>query len=226
MTTSREVRRLVQPLLERNPDLGLAGRLLVVKPVHHFVRGIFIDRTSLADRFRPHWMICHLYNYTRRIHLSWGAEVYAKPVNRWSMSDPDASTSLRDLIESEVLPILRPINTLDGYASVILDRFKGHHHQLGSTDRVILDLALGNPQSMTDAVATLRRTIGYLREPKKPNEFEIAEAERLEQLSQFLGAKRSDQALKLLHEWEHALVTDRKLQPYWQPTPFPAEIGV
>jgi hypothetical protein len=36
MTTIAQVREVVRPLLQRNPDLELVGRLIVVKPVTTF----------------------------------------------------------------------------------------------------------------------------------------------------------------------------------------------
>jgi hypothetical protein len=45
MTTIAQVKRLVRPLLQRNPDLALVRRWVVVKPVHHILRAISIGRS-------------------------------------------------------------------------------------------------------------------------------------------------------------------------------------
>ena len=54
MTTVAQVKQVVQPLLQRNPDLALVGRMIVVRPVHHLLRGIYLARSSDPDDFVPH----------------------------------------------------------------------------------------------------------------------------------------------------------------------------
>jgi len=53
MTTVRQVMKLLTPLLKRHDDLYLNDRWLIVKPVRHVLRGILIERTGEAGRFRP-----------------------------------------------------------------------------------------------------------------------------------------------------------------------------
>ena len=47
MSTRSDVERWAQPLLEAYPVLRLVGRNLVLTPVRYFMRGIYIDRSSL-----------------------------------------------------------------------------------------------------------------------------------------------------------------------------------
>ena len=61
MTTTAQVRKLVQPILARNADLALVGRWIFVKPVHHFARAILIDRSSSPDELVPQWAVMHLF---------------------------------------------------------------------------------------------------------------------------------------------------------------------
>ena len=39
-------KRYLKPLLKQRSDLMLIGRLLLIRPVRHIVRGVFFDRTS------------------------------------------------------------------------------------------------------------------------------------------------------------------------------------
>ena len=55
MTTVAQVKQLVQPLLQRNPDLALVGRLVVVKSVHHILRGISIGRVDVTNLDQMLW---------------------------------------------------------------------------------------------------------------------------------------------------------------------------
>ncbi len=51
MTTISQVRKALQPVLAHNPDLVLMGRFLIIKPVHHMLKGIFLDRSSNKNQF-------------------------------------------------------------------------------------------------------------------------------------------------------------------------------
>ncbi|QDZ10641.1 hypothetical protein [Devosia ginsengisoli] len=51
MTTIKQVRSWTAPLLDTDSRLVLIGRNLVIKPVRHFARGVYVDRTG--DRLRP-----------------------------------------------------------------------------------------------------------------------------------------------------------------------------
>lgn len=55
MTTSSEVKRWTGPLLEADPRLELVGRNLVLKPVGHFIRAVYIDRTG--NRLRSNLVV-------------------------------------------------------------------------------------------------------------------------------------------------------------------------
>ncbi len=61
MTTVAQVKHAVQPLLQRNPDLVLAGRLIVVKPMHHILRGIHLGRSLDPLLFVPTWAVIFLF---------------------------------------------------------------------------------------------------------------------------------------------------------------------
>ncbi|ATU92078.1 hypothetical protein [Phyllobacterium zundukense] len=51
MTTISQARKALQPVLAHNPDLVLMGRFLIIKPVHHMLKGIFLDRSSIKNQF-------------------------------------------------------------------------------------------------------------------------------------------------------------------------------
>ena len=57
MTTAAQVKKMVQPVLARHPDLALVGRWIYVKPVHHFARAVLIGRTAYAEEFEPQWVL-------------------------------------------------------------------------------------------------------------------------------------------------------------------------
>jgi hypothetical protein len=48
MTTLAQIKKAVQPLLQRNPDLALINRFVVIKPVHSCLDGQRSVRTAGA----------------------------------------------------------------------------------------------------------------------------------------------------------------------------------
>src|SRR6266702_2404232 len=113
MTTISQVRQAVQPLLQRNPDLALVGREVVIKPVHHVLRGICIDRSLDADLFVPTWFVMSMFELNDYITFNWGGRIYRPDPGRWDINDPQASSRMCDEIERVALPLLRPIQTID-----------------------------------------------------------------------------------------------------------------
>ena len=58
-TRPADLKRYLKPLLKQRSDLVLIGRLLVIRPVRHIVRGVFFDRTSDKYQFKL-WLIVRL----------------------------------------------------------------------------------------------------------------------------------------------------------------------
>jgi hypothetical protein len=47
-----DIKRYLKPLLKQRSDLVLIGRRLIIRPVRHLLRGVFLDRTSDKYQFR------------------------------------------------------------------------------------------------------------------------------------------------------------------------------
>lgn len=72
MTTVAQVKQVVQPLLQRHSDLALVGRYLILKPVTHFVRGVFIDRSIDPKSFMPSVSVCLTFDGSDSDGIGWG----------------------------------------------------------------------------------------------------------------------------------------------------------
>src|SRR3954462_3148924 len=51
-TRPADLKRYLKPLLKQRSDLVLIGRLLLIRPVRHILRGVFFDRTSDKYQFQ------------------------------------------------------------------------------------------------------------------------------------------------------------------------------
>ena len=50
-TRPADLKRYLKPLLKQRSDLVLIGRLLLIRPVRHIVRGVFFARTGDKYKF-------------------------------------------------------------------------------------------------------------------------------------------------------------------------------
>ena len=80
MTTTAQVKEALIPLLARHSDLVLIGRFLIVKPLHHILRGVFVDRSSDKRSFEPHIVTYPLVPAQKDIMLGWNPVMALRPI--------------------------------------------------------------------------------------------------------------------------------------------------
>ena len=225
MTTAAQVKKLVQPLLERHADLALVGRWIFLKPVHHFARTILIDRTIGPEYFNPQWAVVHLFGWRRFFPLDWGELLYNMTSSRpglWGISEPDIGTSLCREIETRALPLLRAMDSLDKYIEFV-SRHKFRHKMFDWPDvRIVIEVALGD---LDAARTTAEQNLGYWSADHPENDDEARDKyQRLRKLCSRLADHDRYGLAALLHQWEAATVKNLKLEKLWQPTLLPFEL--
>lgn len=218
MTTAAQVKKLLRPLLERNPDLVLVGRLVVVRPVRHILRSVFIDSSSNKDLFAPYWAFNMMFERGAGHGPTWGAEIYTRGRGNWLLSNPGIGDTACERIEEIALPILRSVNSIGDFASYAT---KEHcpHTWLNAFPfrRIYAEIALGDLNAANEScerVAEERKKSDYIAEILDPIINDIWPAVR-----------RHDKAAlaKMLHRWEAEAAKRMKLEHIWEPTPFPLE---
>lgn len=213
---------MVRPLLQRHADLALIGRLIVVRPVRHHLRGVVVDRTSSADRVRPCWFIDHICKPRPSFHISWGADLYRRPKALWDTTDPQMARDLCDAIEATALPILRAIETFEDYLAAVARSERRHLMYDSPTTRVVIEIAQGDLDAARQSCAEVS---GYPDPSTYKDEFSQLKVGGAKRLCELLATGDRVAAIRLLHEWEAASVRNLKLEGVWEPTPFPIERG-
>src|SRR5262249_13918286 len=104
MITVSQVREVVQPLLQRNPDLELVGRLVVTKPLQHILRGIYVDRSLDRQLFVPSWAVMFLFEPSESFSYNWGGRLYDRAHGAWDVTNSATSAVMCEEIEKEALP--------------------------------------------------------------------------------------------------------------------------
>lgn len=226
MTTAVQVKKLVRPLLERHPDLALAGHWIYLKPVQHFARAILVDRTSKADRFSPRWTVIHLFQVRRSFTLNWGTFLVDPVPGRsgiwWPLGAPDIDEGLCEAIEEQALPWLRMMSTLDLYLAFISQNQNGPHLYDKGDSEVVVRVAQGY-------LGYARKLCGKQHERWSTDKPEYdddtrAKFRRLLELSTLLEQDDRAGLARLLHSWEAETVKNFKIEHLWEPTPFPLEL--
>jgi hypothetical protein len=224
VTTVAQVKQVVQPLLQRNHDVALVGRMVVLKPMHHILRGVYVDRSLHPGLFVPTWATILLFEPSDHLTYNWGERVYDPTGNAWDIaSHDDLPAKMCEAIEEQALPLLRPIMDIDDFVGFATkERFPYTHFRLYEHRKIFVDIARGDldsAQSICEYMATDRAKRKYL--PVKMDE----EYNRITKELCPLVAKRDRAGLaRLLHKYEEGSVRAMKLEKYWEPTPFPIEL--
>lgn len=220
MTTVAQVRRVVQPLLQRNSDLALIGRLIVIKPIHHLLCGVYVDRSLDPLSFVPTWSVKLLSDLQKSFGFLWGERVRGRS-GSWKTTDPDLSSAMCEAIEQEALAPMRSIKTFDDFIKLTSKlRAPRRHLDLYPIARLTVDIARG------DLVAA-EVICKYLKTKEGKAEYFYMQ-ERYERAVQELGplVAANDRVglANLLHSYEAQSVKNLMLEKYWEPSPFPIEL--
>src|SRR5262245_1095373 len=220
MTTVAQVKQVIQPLLQRNPDLALVGRNVIIAPVCHILRGVNLMRSIDPKLFIPAWAVVFLFEPRDSLSLNWGQRIYKVT---WDVTNPDLPKKLCEAIEEQALPLLRPIETIDDFVGFATkERFELTHLSLYEHRKIFVDIARGDfdsARSICEYMTTDHAKNRYL--PLKMDE----EYDRITKELCPLIAKRDRAGLaRLLHKYEEGSVRAMKLEKYWEPTPVPIEM--
>jgi hypothetical protein len=220
MTTVAQVKQVVQPLLQRNPDLATVGRDVIITPVRHILRGISLMRSINPALFIPAWAIVFLFEPRDSLSLNWGERIYKVT---WDVTNPDLPAKLCEAIEEQALPLLRPIRTIDDFVGFATkERFRDTYLDLYEHRKIFVDIARGDldsARSICEYMATDRAKRRYL--PMKMDE----EYDRItKELCPLIEKNDRVGLARLLHKYEEGSVRAMKLEKFWEPTPFPIEL--
>lgn len=219
MSTIAQVKKAMQPLLQRNPDLALVRRLVVLKPVHHILRGIHVDGSG-PWYFTPTWTINVLFAPPAAgFDRIWGARVYPPRKGLWLGNDPAMFESMCEQIERVALPLLRQVHTLDDFAAFnSAERFPGQQLDLFPYIKVFIDIAQGDIDTALKFCESVKAKGTYSSGMPQAHDL-FANT-----FYPMLAANDRAGLAKHLKENELWAVEGRKLEKFWEPTPFPLEL--
>jgi hypothetical protein len=219
MTTKAQIKKLVKPLLARHPDLVAIDDWIILKPVRHIIRAVTIDRCGEARRFRPTWVVVDVIEPLKMMTLNWG-ERFAHPTRSlWYWDDLTIQDALIEVMETEVLPLLRPIQMLDDFVAFAChERFRPGQFNAFLLRFAPVETALGNLESALATCAKLASgKTQWSQEAYRQKYYQVM------QLYPLLQANDLPGLVHLLREFEAYSVKNLNLESVWEKTPLPLE---
>jgi hypothetical protein len=199
MTTIAQVKLAARPLLERNSDLALVGRL-VVKPVRHILRGIYLDRSLDPGTLTPTWFVNILFEHGAHVTFVWGGRLYNRAHGPWGVGIAATPTVMCEEIERHALPSSANLNS---YLS-----------------KLMADFARGDFDSAQAICTKFATGCTIWSAPDMREDLDRATRE----ICPKIASNDRPGLAHLLHAWEADLVKRLKLETFWEPTPFPLEL--
>jgi hypothetical protein len=205
-TRPADLKRYLKPLLKQRSDLVLIGRLLLIRPVRHIVRGVFFDRTSDKYAFKIHVILRLLVQPGERMFL--GGEVNIDHCRVW---DPEFPALLFHVLDQDVFSKLaNPRRLAD------VDRDLGRIGEWGIADfHATVDALIlaGRRERASELIDSFEAQPG-----NKERWQTLVRNQRslLDQDAASLGA-----AFRLQEE---KVAKVHRLGDAWEPSPFPIEV--
>jgi hypothetical protein len=200
-TRPADVKRYLKALLKERNDLALVGRLLVVRPVRHLLRGAYFESHG-RDQFRV-W--CHVNPLYAPAATTYGNYWHVAGCYTW---EPHFEPLLIDALAEDVFTKVGRVLTLNDFAAQSFDLTPFLGAQIvswvlaGDRDRAAAFVGqIENDESINaPAKELVKRTWGSVS-----GDIERICADR--------------------HIREAAAVKDLQLEHIWEPSPFPVELS-
>jgi hypothetical protein len=205
-TRPADIKRYLKPLLQQRRDLVLLGRLLIIRPVRHLLRGVFFDRTSDKYQFqvlryiKPLAPVDEGFGYRKEIHPG-----------TWRVWQPYFNDLLFDSLAEDIFAYVGKIATLDDFASELDVTYLDGQSRFQFT-RVAAFVLAGERNRATALV-------DGLAEPSDNAYWKHLVAKQRAFLERDIAS-----VCKEFHSKEAEAAKYLKLGDVWEPTPFPAEV--
>jgi hypothetical protein len=198
-TRPADIKRYLKALLKERSDLALVGRLLVIKPVRHILRGVLFDRTGDKHCFRiwPYLQdLCHAYGEHGVGYLSYIHD------SQWDVRKPYFEPLLMDALAQDVFEHVGKLATFGDLAVELSWKSQFQHQHFTA-------LVLAGEHARAEE---------FIRESDDAGSSEWAENQR-----NYL--RDIDTVCAKLHAREAKAVRELKLENIWEPSPFPVEVA-
>jgi hypothetical protein len=204
-TRPADLKRYLKPLLKQRSDLVLIGRLLVIRPVRHIVRGVFFDRTSDKYQFKL-WLIL-------RLLVEPGDREFLRgeiDIGRCRVWDPEFPALLFHVLEQ----VFSELATLESLADVDRGLSLGSEQKIAGFGTIVTALILaGRRERARELIDSFEAQPGN---KERWQTWVRNQRSLLEQDAASLGTEA--------RSWEANVAKVHRLGAAWEPSPFPIEV--
>ncbi len=225
MTTKKQVKTLIAPIMARNPDIAMVenefGLQFVLKPLAHINRGFMIWRTGRADRPHYHWYLGYTFSTRNGPYSPLLFDFYTRDAPTMYWSHPHHQEAVAEALETNVLPQLRSVDTIDKILSFPPANHFMYKGRLEHPKHMLrFRIALGQFQAAEDIVESIRNGTADLW----PGWNDSLQAELLE-VWPLVESRDLSALASLLHGWERQFVERNGMKDIYQQEPFPFELN-
>jgi hypothetical protein len=111
-TRPADLKHYLKPLLKQRSDLLLIGRLLIIRPVRHLLRGAFFDRTSDKYLFNIYRCVKPLFTIDDDFHLDFCTDFFGVRCRVW---EPNFQAVLFDELAENVFDLTGRVTSLAAF---------------------------------------------------------------------------------------------------------------
>lgn len=238
MSTIADIKRLLQPYVDRHGDVALVGRAVVIKPVRHLICGFFVDRTSSKNWVKPFWFAHLMFTPWAIMGFDWTGRRYPEHADLDSEAtqaaiflDMDtAFAELRGILDQcsaygVQLEVNRKLQNFSFYRGII-------RAAEGDFQQALEDLS----EYVTGEEEYVERELEFIERHTRPHgrpwhrqmynyKRSVAYLEGTKDLVALLKTRDRQGIANLLREWERGTANAWKIEHLWEPTAFPFESG-
>jgi len=198
-TRPADIKRYLKPLLQMRRDLVLVGRLLLIRPVRHLLRGVQLEPTSDKYTFKVRRYVVPLFS--------------GRPARMWDDSlDPSAFCTWQPHFEPLLMDRLaEEIFSEAGRMTTMVDLAGAAKYVTMRTTALVL-------AGEAERAAELAREGDRAERARSPLSAPI-NTEHFERVMTDVGAFCAE-----CHAKEAAFIRGLKLDHVWEPTPFPIDL--
>lgn len=244
MTTARQVKKHTRRLLAANDDLALAGRMIVVEPLGHYLRGLFFDATRRRNNFDIHVLLLPLF--TRQVAVAFTTDREVDRLDEvrsarrltllnegyrvddleddlqatWDWNRPGIDDELQQRIENAALPWLRGLDTMEKcFEADLPAECRENHYRIGREFLSLLALGrLEEAAGLMNAFPRDRLHVPERMEAKAPGL-----GERLPKLGSRISARDRKAISAYLSETEMLSAEALGIARLWRKTRYPLD---
>jgi hypothetical protein len=209
-TRPADLKRYLKPLLKQRSDLVLIGRLLIIRPVRHLLRGAFFDRTSDKYRFQVLRCVKPLFSVEDVFHFGFCSDIHPLA---WTVWEPHFEGLLFNALDEDVF---QPVGKITSLAQFGGDLGIG---DLGRNDQFEVRVAALALAGQRERAAELIEVELAQTEGKGYEHRHYVAGEQRALLERNVGLLCAE-----LHSKERRAAEILKLGDAWKPAPFPVEL--